>query len=217
MTMNDHDPTFRRNPEDVQQFANQHPMEAVRGHAIVVYAEFEQCLCRLFAHLGNVEYAVAGIIFFQISSTKTIYVIIDRLIRKRFGSTYNVFWNQCLKDMRAISHTRNKIVHWINSPDISEPNIDGTRTVSAALSPPAMWEVGPGQDKLYMSQIVEFIQKCEVYSRVCNLFTLCVVLGEVPLPSPNIFLEPLTYPPREDHPLFPTLPTHDNPPQSSPP
>jgi hypothetical protein len=64
---------------------------AVRGLAIQAYANLEQSLCRLFGLFAGVTPDVAGVIFFKITSVRVIEEIVDKLLRKKHGTTYAAF------------------------------------------------------------------------------------------------------------------------------
>src|SRR5579864_9620807 len=98
-------------PIDLQKVideTNQDAFWAFRGHAIQAYAGLEQSLCRIFAYLTGMPLDVAGIIFFKIVSAGTLFSILEKLMRKKHGETYALFWNSYLKTLRKASEERNE-------------------------------------------------------------------------------------------------------------
>ena len=86
---------------------------AVRGRAIQAYAKLEQALCLIFATLCDMPPDVAGIIFFRIVNAGTLHSILERLMKKKHGTTYSSFWGSFLDAIRGTSQRRNEIVHWM--------------------------------------------------------------------------------------------------------
>ena len=94
--------------------------------------------------------------------------MIEKLIHKRFGNTYNLFWNSYLKQLRPLDI--NEIVHWTA---VSSVTTEGTKyTVNVKLKPPAFWEIGPNE--LVINDLIVFIQKCDIFGStlLCSLFLL---------------------------------------------
>ncbi|RUP00314.1 hypothetical protein [Hyphomicrobium sp.] len=184
---------------EVMQQAAADRIWAVRGRSIQSYASLEQSLCALFAYCGDIDPKVAGIIFFRISSTQVRNDILEKLIRRKFGSVYNLFWNSYLKELRPIDIKRNEVVHW------NMITLIGDDGVSLQLRPPnfAGWDENTPQ--LLDSDLVAFMEKCGVFGRLANMFHLAtsIMTGAEAQPWLDVFKEPLVYPLPDGHPLNP--------------
>jgi hypothetical protein len=184
----------------------------LRANAIQNYAKLEQSLFMLFATLADVQNDIGGIIFFKITNTHTRNSILERLIRKKHGSTYNLFWNSYIKQLHSIDSKRNEIVHW-NVATNTHFDGNGNYTVTVSLAPPNFWDRDANTPSIAASDLREFIEKCDVFSRLATMFTFMERLPAEPQkPWLDIFQQPLVYPLPTGH-----LLTQQNPPQSSPP
>jgi hypothetical protein len=162
---------------------------------------------------------VAGIIFFKIINVGTLYGILEKLLKKKHGATYSLFFNSFLKILRnEISAKRNEIVHWNVTHFVNE---DGHEL---RLMPPNMWEYGPNSPpEITTEKLIEFIDKCVFFGRLCNMFTVVItpeMLANVDAASQrtwrDIFLQPVVYPPPLGHPLNPKPPAPEIQPPPSP-
>ena len=99
----------------LEQLAEIDPIWAERGKAIQSYALLEQSLCDLFGFLSDTKDEIAATIFYKITSTGSRNAILDKLLRRKFGNKYNLFWNIYLKSLRPIDTRRNEIVHWLSA------------------------------------------------------------------------------------------------------
>lgn len=113
--------------EAVTQVASLDAIWAMRGKAIAAYSVLEQSLANLFCVLMRTPPDRGSIVFFKITSTQTRNAIFDKLLRKEHGTSYSLFWNSYLLQMRAIDTRRNEIVHWAT-----------VNNIDAAASPPSV-------------------------------------------------------------------------------
>jgi hypothetical protein len=189
--------------DEIQRDRNQ--FWAARGFAIQAYADLEQSLCRLFAHLSGTGFDVAAIIFFKITSAGARDTILDRLLKKKHGDTYAAFWNSFQTLVRQVTHKRNEIVHWnaINEVGASGPKLK--------LTPPNFWDFDENSPSYTTDDFYAFMKLCDYLCRFCNMFWWFIA----PLPSAqrdaatvqtwrDIFQQPAVYPPPSNHPLSPT-------------
>jgi hypothetical protein len=97
------------------------PLQLARANAINAYASVEQSLCRVFGHLLRTDLDRAAIVFYSITNTHARNRIIDGLLEKRHGTTYEAYWNGIpntqnrrgmFTTIRQLDQSRNEIVHW---------------------------------------------------------------------------------------------------------
>jgi FAD/FMN-containing dehydrogenase len=180
-----------------------------RGFAIQAYASLEQSLCTLFNELGEMPPAVAGIIFFKITSARSRLAIIEKLKRRKMGAEYAVFFNAMTKAIGQLDERRNQVVHWDGVP-WHEPD----RQRAGYLMPPNRTAKLHPDGWIDNDGLVEFDYECDFYAQAIIMF-LSHRLGGPLSSSPDIFQRPLEYPPPDTHPLFRKRPERQNPPQSS--
>lgn len=183
---------------------------ATRGKAIHAYAELEQQLCRLFAHLSGTTHDVARIIFFKITSTKARNSILEKLFKKKFGDRYNLFRNTLIAQLSPIDNKRNEIVHWSFVNHIKLDKF-GETISSAELRPPTFMNSDKNSPFNDTEALIAFTHKCNFYSRLCAMFALISWgnIDQMPEEMRNtwldIFSQSIIYPPPEDHPLSPMM------------
>jgi len=171
-----------------------------RAQAIQVYASLEQSLAHLFANLLRTDAEAAGTVFFRIVNTRSRLVILKKLLRQRHASAYNVFWSSIDKALRSdIDQKRNEIVHW---HVVKELNIgDDVPTSTYKLAPPNFWTANNRSPKITVEDLMAFTAKCDFISRLMSMFHMHL-LGKLPDPAwPEIFRQPVAYPPPDSHPL----------------
>jgi hypothetical protein len=193
---------------------------ATRAKSIQSYANVEQSLARLFSVLSGTTGEIAGIIFFKISSVDTRNKIMEKLFRLKFNNDYNLFRNSLFSQLRDLARDRNEIVHW-NVVNHVGADPEGKTTNKVTLMAPAFSLPKPNAKKWGTSDLVDFMHKCDFYSRLCNMFNVTTGnITNVPIPEAekkpwlDIFAQPIVYPPPEDHPLFSKPQEHGNPSQS---
>lgn len=201
--------------DEAQRRASQDPIWTWRGHAIGAYAALEACLCNLLTFVGDMKQDVAGVIFYKITNADARNAILERLIRKKFGNTYNLFWNSYFRELKKIDKARNEIVHWAAMNQINNI-MEDTFEIEVTLRPGNFWDGvnEPGAPRLTSNDLIEFIQKCDVYSRACNGFSISM-RDDVPAALRDIYLQPLTYPLPAGHPLARTNVAPQSPPPPS--
>lgn len=167
-----------------------------RGSAITQYAYYEEALACLFAILMGVSNDVAGIPFFKINNARSRLAMIERLLKKRYGSKYNLFWNSLSKHIQVLDLQRNKVVHWTWTTVCSDPPY-------ASLIPPNHWDADENTPSLLLADLDEFELKCVFFTSLIACFGY--TLSDEPFVQPTwpeIFQQPVSYPPRSDHPLI---------------
>ncbi len=184
-------------PGEVESFVPA-DFRAMRGTAVEAYQELENSLFDLFRVVTGMNIDIAAIVFFKITSTKVRNSILDKLIRKKFGSKYSLFWNSYLKELRMVDSRRNEIVHWtVAEVTTGEPAI----SIGVHLIPPTFWDIQSEKPRLSKTDIGDFVDKCAVFSRACKLF---ITAATSPLPVAHYqawlerFQKPLVYPPPAD-------------------
>jgi len=187
---------------------------ALRGHAIQQYANIERSLCMLFAELASLKHDVAGLIFFRITNPRSVGAILQDLLNKRHGDAYSKFWNSFAKLVQRAIETRNHVVHW-NVATFIDGGYAGTKLVPADV-----FNYGTGSPTpIGSAELVDFIRKCDFISRLCNMFSLHLDAGHPGVPHapwPDIFQQPVVYPPPDTHPLSPKWKAPETPPPPSP-
>lgn len=192
---------------------------AVRGRAIQAYAKLEQALCLIFATLCDMPPDVAGIIFFRIVNAGTLHSILERLMKKKHGTTYSSFWGSFLDAIRGTSQRRNEIVHWS-----AMMFVDGSDRL-LALTPANIYDFGHNTPApITVTVMVDFTAKCMFLARLGHrlhdILTPNVAAELDPAEVQTwrgIFAQPVIYPPPDSHPLFQTPPAPGSPPPPSPP
>lgn len=180
------------------------PLWAERGKAIQSYALLEQALSMLFANLSDTTEVVAATIFYRITSYGARTAIIEKLLHQKHQSKYNLFWNSYKKHLKPVDTKRNEIVHWVCAV-IAKLNDDGIITCGLILIPSNVHSFFPEMTFLSMSDLVEFSSKCDVFSRLCNIFRRVIQDDKEQLSFDawlHIFQQPLTYPLPRDHLLY---------------
>jgi hypothetical protein len=177
------------------------PFWATRGQAIEAYAIVERTLCLIFASLTGMSLDVAGIIFFKIVNAGTLHAILEKLMRKKHGATYSLFWNSYIKILREVSERRNQIVHWNAVVHVHDK---GTEVV---LMTPNVYDYGPNTPPPITNADMDvFIEKCAFLMRIGKKLH-AVITPEVGAQMDSallqtwrdICLQPITCPPPGTH------------------
>lgn len=168
---------------------------AERGYAIAQYAYYEEALACLFAYLIGLPPQLAGIPFFKINNARSRVAILERLLKKKHGATYNIFWNSLIKELQKLDNQRNNVVHWTTVITCSEPPV-------VDLIPPNYWDSDANTPAMNLQDLEEFSAKCNFFTATLSFF-LYTLQGEpfVPPAWLGIFQLPVTYPPPTGHPL----------------
>jgi hypothetical protein len=187
-----------------------------RGRAIQEYAELEQALCSLFACLSDIKPDTVGIIFFRITNSRVRDVILEKLLKKKHGNTYSIFWNSFIKLIDQISRRRNEIVHWNALMTFGSEYF-------ISLRPPNFWAWEVGTPEIKTDGLLEFIDKCKFFTSLCNSFEAFITpeirersdQGQVQTWH-DIFQQETIYPPLNTHPLSPNYTAPGIQPPASP-
>jgi hypothetical protein len=199
--------------------ASEDAFHATRGRAIEAYAVLEQCLCNLFACFGGINENIAGIVFFKITSSRVRDAIMDKLLRKKHGTTYALFWNSMIKQIDKISRRRNEIVHWKTVLHFAQRPEECFFT----LNPPNFWGYDANTEEYTASRLQDFIAECEFVSRLCSFFHMFLTHDVSSMWKPDqvqtwhdIFQRASVYPPPNTHPLTQSSSILGNLPPTSP-
>jgi hypothetical protein len=175
-----------------------------RADAIDVYSGLEIALARLFAVVLGTKADLAGIVLFRVGNTRARNKMIEQLIKRKYGSKYNLYWNSVFKLIGQLDQTRNEVVHWSMSV-LPNFNRSGMLTSAAVkLTPPNIWDIKRGKQKLIERDLKSFALKCEFAEAAVWSFVMFAL-------NPRnrnrratwlaIFQQPLAYPPPDNHPI----------------
>lgn len=200
------------------QFETDDPGIAIlvaRANAFSAYSSFENSLCESFAKLTGMDRDVAGLIFYKINNYRTRDTIIEKLIRRRFNKVYNASWSSIFRLSKQLSDRRNELAHWQERASVSIE--DGILNIDVAddvvLVPPNMWWQSENTPTRSINDIFETANALDYLGRTIGMFNLLLMDGLLisehvisgRLDAVNTwhkrFLEPIPYPPPEDHPL----------------
>jgi hypothetical protein len=176
-----------------------------RGVAIASYANLEHCLVAWFAHLMDAEISYAGVPFFGINNARGRNIMLGRLLRKRYGSKYNLFWNPLEKELNSHAQVRNEIVHWTV---LSVVNHLGKLT-NVKLIPPNYWDRDANSPKKTIAEMDDFSAQSRYLMRAVDMLhyvasgrkpeqpawnEICVRAIPDPLPSSHLLSRSATEP-----------------------
>ena len=172
-----------------------------RAASIQAYAHVEQSLAMLFSTLLGTNMEITGIVFFRIVNTRSRIAIFEDLIKKRYTTTYDLFWTSVAKLLQNLDTRRNEIIHWqlVQSLSGGDPP-----TSIFTLMPPNFW-ANANRRSISASDLNIFTDKCDFISRLLNIFNLALGGGldaERGKPWFEIFQQPVVYPPPDTHPLY---------------
>jgi hypothetical protein len=208
--------------------------QIARSVAIEAYANLEFGLSKLFAQLLNTDDARAAIVFFRITNARSRNTIIAGLLEREHGEKYDVYWHGEPGDgktkqktrglislIASLDERRNDIVHWhvIRSYGITP---SGLQKNPEELRSVGSWYKLPGQtQKITTESLTEFTAKCEFVSTSIHRFAKFTTTEAIPLDPVErdtwlqIFQQPVSYPPSDNHPLSPNYTGPGSPPRSS--
>lgn len=189
---------------DIQDQADKHPMISLRGKAIDVHLSLEQTLCRLFQGLLEIPNPeAAGVAFFAIRNSRSIKEIIKKTWKIKFAAEFSLFGGSIATHIQSLTETRNQIAHWL-----PVGVVENSAYSDDVLKPPNIyasgwWEANP---KLDVSDVLDFINKCDSITRILNMFVLFHLTPHVGVDMPpewhDIFQQPIHYPLEQGHPLL---------------
>ena len=108
--------------------SNTLPFLVERARAIDSYARVEHSLSSLFADLLGTHRDIGGIVFFKITNASARNAMIESLLEKKHGATYEAFWSGIPNTpnkrglftlVRQLDQTRNEIIHWTTVNSVS--------------------------------------------------------------------------------------------------
>ena len=174
-----------------------------RGLSIAHYAMLENSLCCLYSHLMGVTEDIAGIAFFRINNAHSRIIILEKLLKKKHGDAFNVFWNSLKTHLKDLDSTRNNVVHWATSTSMNIDLPTNQQVTSLVLIPPNFWDKSPNTPEITIGGLYDFTIKCDFFARFINTFNWEIGGGWIKKEEPvsEIYLQPITYPPQDNHPL----------------
>lgn len=170
-----------------------------RASAIEHYANIEQVLASLCAYLMGVTVDIAGIPFFKMNNARARLAMLERLLKKKHGNTYNIFWNSLVKQLQPIDDRRNLIVHWITEKTVTSNNEQWSCLVGANY-----WDRTENSEKIHLSDMYEFILKCDFFYHLIQHFLWLISESPKKIHEswPEICQQPIVYPAPNNHPLY---------------
>jgi hypothetical protein len=171
---------------------------------------------------------LGAIVFYRITNTHSRNQILNDLLSKRCGSTYEAYWNGIpgapnrkssgmAAIIRQLDASRNEIVHWHVGIKILGDN-DPIGPVG--LIKPDVWPIEREADKrvITIEELSDFIGKADFARRSLNTFFL---LLSKQLPEDEntkalreIYQQPASYPPPDTNPLSRNYREPESPPRS---
>ena len=204
-----------------------------RGKAINAYAGVEPALCNIFGLLLGVEgYEVAPTVFYSITNTHSRNRIMDDLLEKRHGPTYQAYWNGIpgtpnksglFTIIRQLDQMRNEIVHWHLGVKSGNPLMKILPDVQRELGKPRLTPIiEPTARTISISELQEFIRRANFVERSLMLFLVFVIpfenikslisgWDEMRPTLREIFAQPASYPPSNSKFVIPELQSTRNP------
>lgn len=182
-----------------------------RAKAINDYAHYETALLFLFSHFLGAAIDYAGIPFFQLNNAHARIIILDKLLKKKYGNTYNKFWDSLGGTLRELDVERNHIVHWVTQATIKDGKV-----VDIGLIAPNVLDWRPGHPRIDLDRLNAFMEQCAFFSQLLAKFWSLLHGQKLPDAWRDIFQQPVVYPPPESHPLYKKPLEFETPPQSSP-
>jgi hypothetical protein len=185
--------------------STRHELQIARGVALDAYSGFEQILLQVFVHLLGTNMKLGGIIFFRLQNSGLRIRILTELIEAKFNDRYDRFWFGTdkvdgLMDLIAkLDQRRNEIVHWTT--------IASGSSEAWVIRPPHLWSGKKGPRSLHFEDVYEFVARCHClrhYAGNFNWRTRVYREGEDSEKARawlDIFEQPPSYPPGQDHPL----------------
>jgi len=155
----------------VMRTADEDEFWAIRGKAVQAYANVEQALCRIFAEISGTDLNVAGVIFFKITSAQARAGIMEKLLKKKYGTKFNLFRNSFITQLRQIDTERNEIVHWNVINHVSQ-NDTGDTVVEIVLEPPNYWDRTPDSPTKRKKTLQNSFRNVSFTRRFYRCFTL---------------------------------------------
>jgi hypothetical protein len=180
-----------------------------RAYAIDAYARVEQSLCGLFGHVMGTTRELAVIVFYRITNTHSRNRIIEELIEKRYGDAYNAYLNGIpntphrsglLSIIRQLDQKRNEIVHWHMGLTFRVPQRVGPSLMKPDTHP---FTLDPNHPIITSDEMIDFSRKAYFVSRSVNglLWFLQNKTADDPACATwqEIFAQPASYPPPDNH------------------
>lgn len=171
---------------EVLRHPGQHDLMLHRGHAVQAYAALEQSLCELLARLLRTERDVAAVVFYRMVNTRSRNSILEKLLRKREESKYNIFFNSLISHIKALDAERNGIVHWHLVTEIG--GTGDAPSIAHSLRPPTFWDSeGDETPQHTLQSLASFIDKGHFLSRLVTMFSLHLEMEPLGDAWPDIF------------------------------
>lgn len=191
---------------DAIKLTEQDPIWAARGKAIQSYAILEQALSWLLADLSDMSRENAATVFYKITNSDARNKILEKLVHKKHGRKYNLFWNAYFKELLKIDRKRNEIVHWLSAMNAAMNTHDMMIIGVALIHPTSIIGHSAPPTQITSHDLVEFAIKCDIFARLCIMFRLATSHKEFGEDARrtwlDIFQQQLVYPLPANHPLL---------------
>ena len=176
----------------------EHDFQLARGRAITGYVNVELALCGLLNYLLGTQLDYAASVFFKINNARARRVMLEELLRRKHGNTYNSFAGSLFNKLGTLDDRRNHIVHWAALLQTA-----GGKETGVKLIHPNYLDYDAGSTDIDQEGLYGFLLQCDFYSNLVNRFR-----GHLDETEDGgntwfeIFQKPVTYPPPSTHPLY---------------
>lgn len=185
------------------------PLDIARMKALKQYAALEHELCNVLRYSASISYEQAHAIFYNISSTRTRYNIIDDMLSLQSDdarSGMKASWKKISAWLIARDGARNGLVHWqddFRTIVTLVPMQEGETVLGNAAqakvrveqhlaNPSKTGQPNYAGPRLTVAQIFEERDAARVMMHIVNRFSLC--LREPPQwPWTHVFQQPISH------------------------
>jgi hypothetical protein len=174
-----------------------------RAGAINAYAEFELYLAQLFETLLGSEPQKAFAVFASVRDSRARLSMIETLLRISYGEKYNVFFCSLSNKLQGLDAMRNRLAHWIVMQQTTGGKPFNPRIDIFLSEHPNIFAEG----RMFVNDVEYFSKQAGFYGLLIFNFSIYLRAPSAFQVQPNrrtwhdIFLEEVSYPPPEDHPL----------------
>jgi len=187
----------------VIELAEYDPIWAYRGKAIQAYATLESTLNHLLVSLTGMAWEDASIVFYKIVNTGSRRSIFEKLLQRKFGTKFNPFWNDFVRQLRVIDDKRNEIAHWVGATYMMV-NVSQLMLMGCVLIPPASLHTKASSPRITINDLIAFREKCTEFASLASGFAMRIKppegMPDQGEPWFDIYQLPFVYPLPEGHP-----------------
>lgn len=180
-------------------------LKIARADAIDSYGGLEVALALLFSRLLGTKPDLGALVLFQISNARARNKMIEQLMKRKYGSKFNLYWNWLIKFIDQLDQRRNEVVHWHMR---IQPNFNRAGRLtsgSVMLSPPNLWDRRRGKGRITERDLSAFALKCDFAEAAVWSFLIYVMGRQGRRKTRAAWLgicqQPLAYPPPDTHPI----------------